>query len=80
MGIELSPSGTIPWGVGTSSGMFMVYLCAPTIIWKVGRTGKTETVVRQMDDDYTRKMSFVRRGAAYGVQQRRVDCFAMKLV
>ncbi|KRX37125.1 hypothetical protein T05_2947 [Trichinella murrelli] len=42
--------------------------------------GKTEMVVRQMDDDYTRKMSFVRRGAAYGVQQRRVDFFAMKLV
>ncbi|KRX85589.1 hypothetical protein T06_14027 [Trichinella sp. T6] len=42
--------------------------------------GKTEMVVRQIDDDYTRKMSFVRRGAAYGVQQRRVDCFAMKLV
>ncbi|KRX14189.1 hypothetical protein T07_222 [Trichinella nelsoni] len=42
--------------------------------------GKTEMVVRQMDDDHTRKMSFVRRSAAYEVQQRRIDCFVMKLV
>ncbi|KRX45640.1 hypothetical protein T05_11138 [Trichinella murrelli] len=35
----------------------------------IDEQGKTETVVRQIDDDYTREMGFVRRSAAYGVQQ-----------
>ncbi|KRZ52395.1 Ragulator complex protein LAMTOR3 [Trichinella nativa] len=34
--------------------------------------GKTETVVRQIDDGYTHGRGSVRRSAAYGVQQRRV--------
>ncbi|KRY07796.1 hypothetical protein T12_11297 [Trichinella patagoniensis] len=34
--------------------------------------GKNETVVRQIDDNYTHGRDFVRRSAAYGVQQRRV--------
>ncbi|KRX34536.1 hypothetical protein T05_16509, partial [Trichinella murrelli] len=33
--------------------------------------GKTETVVRQIDDGYTHGRGSVRRSAAYGVQQRR---------
>ncbi|KRZ85367.1 hypothetical protein T08_3725 [Trichinella sp. T8] len=51
-----------------SFGTFMVCLCGPTTIWK----GKTETVVRQIDDGYTHGRGSVRRSAAYGVQQRRV--------
>ncbi|KRY07891.1 hypothetical protein T12_64 [Trichinella patagoniensis] len=35
----------------------------------IDEQGKTETMVQQMDDDYTREMDFVRRSAAYGVQQ-----------
>ncbi|KRY32856.1 hypothetical protein T01_10792, partial [Trichinella spiralis] len=34
--------------------------------------GKTETVVRQIDDGYAHGRGSVRRSAAYGVQQRRV--------
>ncbi|XP_003373012.1 hypothetical protein Tsp_11446 [Trichinella spiralis] len=49
-------------------GMFMVCLCGLTTIWKflqliIDEQGKTETVVQQMDDDYTREMGFVRRSA-----------------
>ncbi|KRX67457.1 hypothetical protein T09_9204 [Trichinella sp. T9] len=55
-------------------GMFMVCLCGLTTIWKflqliIDEQGKTETMVQQIDDDYTREMGFVRRSAAYGVQQ-----------
>ncbi|KRZ92326.1 Retrovirus-related Pol polyprotein from transposon [Trichinella sp. T8] len=35
----------------------------------IDEQGKTETMVQQIDDDYTREMGFVRRSAAYGVQQ-----------
>ncbi|KRY08039.1 hypothetical protein T12_11783 [Trichinella patagoniensis] len=34
--------------------------------------GKTETVVRQIDDGYTHGRGSVRRSAAYAFQQRRV--------
>ncbi|KRX34514.1 hypothetical protein T05_61 [Trichinella murrelli] len=54
----------------------MVCLCGPTTIWK----GKTETVVRQIDDGYTHGRGSVRRSAAYGVQQRRVAALTSKLV
>ncbi|KRZ13020.1 hypothetical protein T11_10856 [Trichinella zimbabwensis] len=56
-------------------GMFMVWLCGPTTFYK----GKTETVVRQMDDGYTRGRGFIKRGAAYGVQQRRVAALTGRL-
>ncbi|KRZ75678.1 hypothetical protein T10_493 [Trichinella papuae] len=46
----------------------------------IDEQGKTETVVRQMHDGYTRGRGSVRRSAAYGVQQRRVDCTVVKLV
>ncbi|KRY95785.1 hypothetical protein T11_9080, partial [Trichinella zimbabwensis] len=36
----------------------------------VDEQGKPETVVRQMDDGYTKGRGSVRRSAAYGVQQR----------
>ncbi|KRX59208.1 hypothetical protein T09_5009 [Trichinella sp. T9] len=42
--------------------------------------GKTETVVRQIDDGYTHGRGSVRRSAAYGVQQRRVAALTGKLV
>ncbi|KRX16271.1 hypothetical protein T07_9192 [Trichinella nelsoni] len=42
--------------------------------------GKTETVVRQIDDGYTRGRGTVRRSTAYGVQQRWVDWFRIRLV
>ncbi|KRX51971.1 hypothetical protein T09_1239 [Trichinella sp. T9] len=42
--------------------------------------GKTETVVRQIDDGYTHGRGSVRRSAAYGVQQRRVAALTAKLV
>ncbi|KRZ80563.1 hypothetical protein T10_4165 [Trichinella papuae] len=38
----------------------------------IDEQGKTETVVRQMDDRYTQGSGSVRRSAAYEVQQRRV--------
>ncbi|XP_003376107.1 putative parathyroid hormone 2 receptor [Trichinella spiralis] len=38
----------------------------------IDEQGKTETVVRQMDDGYTWGRGSVRRSAAYGVRQRRV--------
>ncbi|KRY87022.1 hypothetical protein T4D_16806 [Trichinella pseudospiralis] len=38
--------------------------------------GKTETVVRQMDEGYTQGSGSVRRSAAYGVQPRRVAALA----
>ncbi|KRX61938.1 hypothetical protein T09_7242 [Trichinella sp. T9] len=40
--------------------------------------GKTETVVRQIDDGYTHGRGSVRRSAAYGVQQRRVAALTEK--
>ncbi|KRX32862.1 hypothetical protein T06_6762 [Trichinella sp. T6] len=42
--------------------------------------GKTETVVRQIDDGYTHGRGSVRRSAAYGVQQRRVAALTGRLV
>ncbi|XP_003370412.1 hypothetical protein Tsp_15882, partial [Trichinella spiralis] len=42
--------------------------------------GKTETVVRQIDDGYAHGRGSVRRSAAYGVQQRRVAALTGKLV
>ncbi|KRX30581.1 hypothetical protein T05_4421 [Trichinella murrelli] len=42
--------------------------------------GKTETVVRQIDDGYTHGRASVRRSAAYGVQQRRVAALTGKLI
>ncbi|KRX49962.1 hypothetical protein T05_13909 [Trichinella murrelli] len=42
--------------------------------------GKTETVMRQIDDGYTHGKGSVRRSAAYGVQQRRVAALTAKLV
>ncbi|KRX35235.1 hypothetical protein T05_7684 [Trichinella murrelli] len=42
--------------------------------------GKTETVVRQINDGYTHGRGSVRRSAAYGVQQRRVAALTGKLV
>ncbi|KRZ15215.1 hypothetical protein T11_9568 [Trichinella zimbabwensis] len=41
--------------------------------------GKTETVVRQMDNGYTRGRGSVRRSAAYGVQQRWVAAVTGRL-
>ncbi|KRZ36988.1 hypothetical protein T4C_2539 [Trichinella pseudospiralis] len=38
--------------------------------------GKTETVVRQMDEGYTQGSGSVRPSAAYGVQPRRVAVLA----
>ncbi|KRX32028.1 hypothetical protein T06_15153 [Trichinella sp. T6] len=51
----------------------MVCLCGPTTIWK----GKTETVVRQIDDGCTHGRGSVRRS---GVQQRRVAALTGRLV
>ncbi|KRX22892.1 hypothetical protein T07_10979 [Trichinella nelsoni] len=42
--------------------------------------GKTETVVRQIDDGYTHGRGSIRRSAAYGVQQRRVAALSCGLV
>ncbi|KRX69464.1 hypothetical protein T06_189 [Trichinella sp. T6] len=42
--------------------------------------GKTETVVRQIDNGYTHGRDSVRRSAAYGVQQRRVAALTCRLV
>ncbi|KRX26763.1 hypothetical protein T07_7969 [Trichinella nelsoni] len=59
--------------------MSMVWLCRrPPTIWKflqlvIDEQGKTETVVRQMDDCWGR--GSVRRSAAYGVRQRRCHSF-----
>ncbi|KRY42135.1 hypothetical protein T01_12629 [Trichinella spiralis] len=39
----------------------------------IDEQGKTETVVQQMDDDYTRERGFVRCNAAYRVPQRWVE-------
>ncbi|KRZ82828.1 hypothetical protein T08_5430 [Trichinella sp. T8] len=68
-----------------SFGTFMVCLCGPTTIWKflqliLDEQGKTETVVRQIDDGYTHGRGSVRRSAAYGVQQRRVAALTGRLV
>ncbi|XP_003368220.1 hypothetical protein Tsp_14582 [Trichinella spiralis] len=35
----------------------------------IDEQGKTESVVQQMDDDYTRETGFVRSSAAYGFQE-----------
>ncbi|KRZ15890.1 hypothetical protein T11_9169, partial [Trichinella zimbabwensis] len=45
----------------------------------IDEQGKTETVVRQMHDGYTRGRGFIKRGAAYGVQQRRVAALTGRL-
>ncbi|KRY64079.1 hypothetical protein T4D_3528, partial [Trichinella pseudospiralis] len=60
-------------------GMFVVWLCEPTTIWTIGRTGKTVTVLWQMDEGYTRGSGSVRRSAAYGVQPRRVVALTGRL-
>ncbi|KRZ00717.1 hypothetical protein T11_17707 [Trichinella zimbabwensis] len=64
------------WDVG-SSGSTIRFL---RLI--VDEHGKTETVVRKMDDDITLGRGSIRPNAAYGVQQRRlrVDCIVMKFV
>ncbi|KRY74206.1 hypothetical protein T4A_9277 [Trichinella pseudospiralis] len=64
--------------------MFMVWLCEPTTIWNclqliIDEQAKTVTVVRQMDDGYTRGRGSVRRSAAYGDQQRRVTALIGRL-
>ncbi|KRZ01548.1 hypothetical protein T11_6670 [Trichinella zimbabwensis] len=51
--------------------MSMMWLCEPTTIWK--------TVVRQMDDGYTKGRGSVRSSAAYGVQQRWVAALTRRL-
>ncbi|KRZ74478.1 hypothetical protein T10_12465 [Trichinella papuae] len=45
----------------------------------IDEQGKTETVVRRMDDSYTRERSYVRRSAAYGIQQRWVAVLTGRL-
>ncbi|KRY77199.1 hypothetical protein T4A_4845 [Trichinella pseudospiralis] len=81
--IQWKPCSSISSGSGFQPlkfrfGMFMVWLCEPTTIWNVDTTvrtkvhGKTENVVRKMDDGYTWEKGSVKRSAAYRVQQRRV--------
>ncbi|KRZ18540.1 hypothetical protein T4B_11201, partial [Trichinella pseudospiralis] len=45
----------------------------------IDEQAKTVTVVRQMDDGYTRGRGSVRRSAAYGDQQRRVTALIVSL-
>ncbi|KRZ81081.1 hypothetical protein T08_12785 [Trichinella sp. T8] len=56
------------WDVKFLRSVSMLMTCT-FVRLTIDEQGKTESVVQQLDDGYTRETGFVRSSAAYGVQE-----------